>query len=279
QRRREKEAVIALAPPTGTLPEAKGSGGTGSGAGRMVGAAAPFFQQALIAYNAGDVGAALELWTRAAETGDASAQLLVGNMYLSGEGLEAANPEIAAGWFERSARGGNDEARVQLATLLRLGHGVPQDYRRAVALLYEAGTNGHAVAQIDLAELFVAGVEDRVAQNVPHAMDWYRLAGKQNVALAQVKLAQLHLEGFTGVPDEVVGLAWLNAAVRVALAPEEPEWSKRVLPLDTVIETDPDGRTLRRIIFDMADSYRAKLSELQLKQADAYLARLDLAPL
>ncbi len=210
--------------------------------------AAADFETAVEAYARGDHRAALQNWTREAQGGDAAAQWLVGNMYLNGEGLPGRDPARAAVFYRSAAEQGYAEAQVSLATLYRLGRGVEQDYRQALAWLYEAASQRHALAQVDLGDLFLTGVPGTVEADPTHALEWYRLAAKQGVILAQFKLAQLYLEGVGTPPDAELGLAWMAIARHAAATPMESALSRRVMGLDQVVETDTDRRTLAEII-------------------------------
>ena len=62
-----------------------------------------------------------------ARTGDAPAQLILGTMYLRGQGV-SVNPTEAARWFERSAEQGNIIAQTELGVMYAVGIGVRKDY-------------------------------------------------------------------------------------------------------------------------------------------------------
>jgi len=231
------------------------------------------FDTALDAYKNGDIEAAFAEWKSMADTGDARAQRVIGNLYLNGEG-RPANPKKAAQYYELSAVQGDVEAQLSLGTLYREGIGVAQDYDQALHWLYKAAQAGHPLAQYDLAEIFYTG-EGGVMQERHHSHDWYRLAAKKGVIIAQVKLAQMLLEGISVKKDELVGMMWLDVAGLLAMAPEVPPISERVFPLGRVVQTDKDKRTLLRIIFELKADYEERLPSALLTQAQQMARAYD----
>ena len=164
---------------------------------------------------------------------------------------------------------------MSLATLYRLGRGVDRDYQTALAWLYEAAAKKHPLAQMDLGDLFLEGVPDAVEADPAHALEWYRLAAKQGVILAQFKAAQLYVEGIGGTADPETGLAWMAIAARAAGARMESKLSRRVMPLDRVVETDPGRRTLAEIVRATYADYRSRFSADIVARAEARAATYD----
>jgi len=90
-----------------------------------------------VAYDRADYRSALNVWMPSAETGDAEAQVNVGEIFERGLG-DTPNYEAARIWYEKAAAQGNTRAQFNLGTLFEQGLGVPQDrmmalnwYRRA----------------------------------------------------------------------------------------------------------------------------------------------------
>ena len=67
---------------------------------------------------------------KAAEQGDADAQLLLGAMYEDGKGV-AQDDKQAVAWYRKAAEQGNVDAQQILVSMYSLGKGVPQDYKQA----------------------------------------------------------------------------------------------------------------------------------------------------
>ena len=134
----------------------------------------------------------MELWQEEATDGNADAAWYVGNMFVDGLGVDFADPILATIYYQMAADRGNVEGMVSLGLMYNQGRGVDQDYRRGIDLLYEAGLQGHPVAQVELANLFMTGVRDEVQRSLPHAFEWYGLAARQGVVLAQLRFGQMY---------------------------------------------------------------------------------------
>lgn len=229
------------------------------------------------AYKAGEKKKALAIWLKEADNGHADAQWVVGNMFASGDGMRHADPETAAFYYKESAKQGHLEAQISLATLYRLGKGVERDFTEAAKWLYKAAEAGHPVAQSDLGDIFYSGENGEVAQNRAHAFEWYRLAARNGVALAQFRLAQMYLQGLGTTENRKLGLVWLTVARNQAAAGPAAElyWSKRVMPLDRVAVTDSALRTLRQIILQYYEDQSRAFTPAELEDADKEAADWD----
>lgn len=79
-----------------------------------------------VAYDRADYKTALQVWLPAAESGEADAQVNVGEIFERGLGGEP-NYEAAAVWYQKAAEQGNQRAQFNLGTLYEQGLGVQQD--------------------------------------------------------------------------------------------------------------------------------------------------------
>ncbi|WP_425537027.1 tetratricopeptide repeat protein, partial [Klebsiella pneumoniae] len=66
-----------------------------------------------------------------AEAGDAKAQLIVGLVYATGEGVKQ-NKQTAVEWYRKAADQGDAKAQFLLGVAYATGEGVRQDNRTAV---------------------------------------------------------------------------------------------------------------------------------------------------
>lgn len=80
----------------------------------------------MLAFDQGQYADALAEWTPLAESGDATAQSLLGMMYRTGEGV-APDPATAAAWYRRAALQGHAYAQYNLGEMYLLGAGVATD--------------------------------------------------------------------------------------------------------------------------------------------------------
>jgi len=99
-------------------------------------------------------------------------------------------PPKAVAEVQADAVKGNVEANITLkAFAYSLGHGVPQDYKKAVELYKIAATKGYAPAQNCLGWAYSRGYG--VAVNGVKAVQWYEAAAQQNYVVAQFNLVTL----------------------------------------------------------------------------------------
>ncbi len=229
-------------------------------------------EKGIAAYSRGDYRTAFEAWLEDAENGDPQAQWLVGNMILRGQadglpGVSGSAASQAAVFYRQSARQGYTEAQVSLGLLMLKGQVGPADDETALALLYEAAAKNHPVAQMELGDLFLYGIRDRIPADHVHALDWYLKAARQNVVLAQFQVAQLYLEGVGTVKDEAEGLAWLILARERVKSGQEAVWSKRVMPLGQQVRTDPEKRTLGQLVAATHEALTAALPDHIIREA------------
>lgn len=107
------------------------------------------FTDGLEAYNAGDYATACDEWLPLARAGDTGAQVAIaGLLYRSGPGTRQ-NAAEAAHWYRRAAESGDAVAQINLAELYDFGRGVARDPARAMFWLSLAAAqgNGWAVAR------------------------------------------------------------------------------------------------------------------------------------
>jgi len=96
-------------------------------------------------------------YRKAAEQGEAYAQLHLGLMYAKGEGIPEDDKE-AVKWYRKAAEQGFADAQSLLAESYLKGEGVPQDYVTAYAWVMIAGGNERSkdrVAEEVIADLIV----------------------------------------------------------------------------------------------------------------------------
>jgi hypothetical protein len=90
-----------------------------------------------VAYDRADYKTALKIWLPAAESGDADAQLAVGEIFEKGLGTDPNYP-AAVLWYQKAADQGNKSAQFNLGTMYEQGLGVEQNKLQALNLYREA---------------------------------------------------------------------------------------------------------------------------------------------
>lgn len=108
-------------------------------------------------YDAGRHKEAVEMYLRAAETGNPEAQFKTGYAFYNGEGTDR-DYASAAMWFKRATRGGFAKAEYNLAYCYMNGRGVPRDYDKAETLLKQSAEKGLREACLTLSECYAEGV-------------------------------------------------------------------------------------------------------------------------
>lgn len=194
------------------------------------------FRQGAEYYNIGELEAAFDAFSQAAEQGNAIAQWKVGKMYADGEGI-AEDDYQAFLMFSRIADTHAEDspyspvAQIVADAFVSLGNyyksgiaaaGIQPNMRRAVDLFTHAATYfGDANAQYQLARLYLEG--NGVNPDPNHAARWLNLAARKNHAAAQATLGDMLVygHGVRAMPAE--GYMWLLIA-RENASPGERDW-------------------------------------------------------
>ena len=133
------------------------------------------------------------------EKGDAEAQVLLGQRYLVGDGVEK-NVAEAVRLFRLSAEQGNALGQGLLGQCYLLGDGVEKNVPEAVRLFRLSADQGDALGQAHLGECYLEGIG--VEKNVTEAVRLFRLSAEQGNALGQVYLGICYIDG-VGVEKNV----------------------------------------------------------------------------
>jgi tetratricopeptide (TPR) repeat protein len=112
------------------------------------------FEDAVAAYQSGDYGAALKVWSRLAEQGDADAQFRLGVMYESGQGVLRSDAE-AIKWYRKAAE--QDDGVAQFNLGIMYAKGVSPNHAEAVLWYRRAADHGLAAAQFNLGMMYAEG--------------------------------------------------------------------------------------------------------------------------
>jgi TPR repeat protein len=171
-----------------------------------------------------DFSQALDLCRRAAEGGDATAQLYLGLVYDLGRDVPG-DPAEAARWYRKSALQGNGAAANNLGVLHDNAQGIPKDSVEAAEWLKIAASRGNALGEYNLGLLYLRG--EGVSQDDSMAARNLEKAADRGIAPAQVLLSFLYSTG-KGVPgSNAEAYMWINLAsasqTRARTAREEVE--------------------------------------------------------
>ncbi len=155
------------------------------------------------AYAAANHPAEAEQWlTRAANTGDATAEMELARFYLDAFPADATKAKQAASLTQRAADKGDPNAQIALALLYQKGQGVPKDDAKAAAIFEKLANQGFPGAQYNLGVMYRDGIG--VPKDASKAAAWLSLA----------------VQGYPTGPARDRIVAELQA-VRSTLTPEE----------------------------------------------------------
>ncbi len=117
-----------------------------------------------------------------------------------------------ADWLHDRSRQGDPRAQFELAERYRTGHGVAQDYGKAVALYRQAADLGSIDAQYQLAVMYVEG--EGLAKNPARAVPLFRAAAVKGHAVAQYRLARIYEKGEVVAADAAIAVEWYRLSAR-----------------------------------------------------------------
>ena len=152
---------------------------------------------------------AFQWFTKAANQGNADAQKMLGYMYYNGQGT-TRNYQQAFQWFTKAANQGNADAQGMLGMLYYFGHGTTQNYNLALQWLTKAANQGNARAQAVLGMMYHRG--QGTTQNYNLAFQWYTEAANQGNASAQNNLGWCYEIGYGAHQDYTLALFWYKKA-------------------------------------------------------------------
>lgn len=110
------------------------------------------------AYEAGRFSDAFSIWEKLASKGDMNAQLNLGIMYDTGQGV-AADPVKAFTWYLAAAEKGSPDAQYTLGLMFNAGRGVTSDVGQAAHWFYQAALHNLPMAQYELGSLYANGLD------------------------------------------------------------------------------------------------------------------------
>jgi uncharacterized protein len=134
------------------------------------------------AYQQGDYGTALKQLTPLAQKGNAEAQVVLGTMYLKGQGV-AKDPSQALKWYTSSAEQGNSEGQFYLGSMYLMGAGVTHDAARGLKWLGLSANQGNSDSQVLLGLVYLQG-NGGLTRDLVLADMWFRLAASRGDPLA-----------------------------------------------------------------------------------------------
>ena len=145
--------------------------------------------EALEALKRQDYKTAATAYKELVEKGDADAQVGLGMLYMTGQGVEK-DINRAIEWFRLAAAQGNRFAQNKLGEQYKIGEGVERDYAQAYKWFKLSADQGFATAQSNMGQLYQFGLG--VTADEDEALKWFKLAADQGNSLAKSSLAAIN---------------------------------------------------------------------------------------
>lgn len=169
------------------------------------------FRAGQLAYQRGDVAAAMTALRRAAAADHAPSQYLLGFL-LENAGLV----DEAARHYRRAAEQDHSDALAAYAGLLAAGRGAPKDERAAFDLYSRAAARGHAMAIRIVADAYLKGELGVRARDDARALPALRRAAEHDYLAAIDALATAYQRGDYGAaPDAAEAARWQARAAEL----------------------------------------------------------------
>lgn len=156
-----------------------------------------------------DVAKQVEAYRRAAERGDVSAMIALGNIYHNGDGVNQDRPE-AVKWFRQAAEMGKTDAMVHLGSAYEFGYGVTENRSVAADWFRRAADLGNVDAMIILGSKYQYG--NGVPQDHHQTVMWWRRAAKAGNPGAMTVLGSCYRDGRGVAQDYRKALSWYRKA-------------------------------------------------------------------
>lgn len=125
--------------------------------------------------------------------------------------MEKNDTDAALIWFQKAADLGNAEAQMVCATSYLYGYGVPQNTEKARKCLIKAAQNGEPLAQYELAKMFL---DNKKGKDFKLAYMWLMKSADQGEVKAQSLLGLMLLTGTKFSQDETKGVELLKKAAQ-----------------------------------------------------------------
>jgi uncharacterized protein len=160
-----------------------------------------------------DVEGGIAMLSTAADDGNATALLALGEMYVQGiPGALEPDASQAFDVYRRATEAGSSTARVLAGQMLLRGEGVEQDTAAGLAELERAAADGNTFGMITIGDIYKTGQDGVVAADPQVAYSYYSTAADAGSQPAKVRAGRMLLAG-DGIPADIaVGMTLLEEA-------------------------------------------------------------------
>lgn len=144
-------------------------------------------------------------------------QYALGLLRRSGRSFLTRDPAKAADWFRRAAEQGEADAQLALAQACLHGEGAVKDPAEALRWAQASADQGNTDAMLLAGDLLKTQDSARAEALYHQALARLKVRSSQGDAQAMLTLGFMHLHGQGMAPDPVEGYAWMLAADRCGL--------------------------------------------------------------
>lgn len=152
-----------------------------------------------------------------ARSGDVEAQYKLADALLVAPSITNETLSESVHWLSTASTSGHTMAQRRLALLHLNGRGVPQSFKEAQKLFFQAAQKNDDVSQYHLARLLLSGKAGTMS--VETSVTWFERSAEAGHKGAQLELGRLYLEGKHVTQDVESGLNWITAAAEQEYAP------------------------------------------------------------
>ena len=152
---------------------------------------------------------AFELFSLAAEKGNADAMYNLGNMYRCGNGV-AVDYYCAMEWYQKAADKGNIQSMYEIGDMYYWGCGVARNCYRAMDYFLAAAEKGNPAAMCDIGIMYNYG--QGVPRDYARAFEWYKKAAENGNIRAMDYLGDMYKNGDGVARDKQKAEEWKRKA-------------------------------------------------------------------
>jgi TPR repeat protein len=148
---------------------------------------------------------------KAADQGDAEAQMALSKMYYVGCGVRK-NINESLKWIRKASDQGHADAQCRLGLAYANGKGnLDKDYDEAIKWIRKAADQGHVEAQFSLG-LAYANSMGNLDEDYDEAVKWFRKAADQGEIYTKDLLASIYNLGLAGDNDKEA-VKWMSEVI------------------------------------------------------------------
>ena len=161
------------------------------------------------AYEQGMYETTLELYLKAAELGEASAQTRCGEMYIQSTGTEK-NKEKAFRWFSRAAAQDNSMAQLYMGRMMCRGEGTEKDELKGIMQIIKSADFGNPLAQYEPGYMYLHGRWSK--KDTASAFSYAKQAAQHGYSKAMRMLGNMYYSGRGIDADFDKAMMWYKKA-------------------------------------------------------------------